>query len=175
MFTAITFLRAWNSASEVASWPDLKDVVLWFRHLPCVVMSLPCSVILDIGASHCWRIKSEFYKLPSEYLLFSFSHPSHALKHLFLFLGGALYIFSPLFLHMLFISFCLKCFFFFFSVFSFPLQTLTWKLHTHASWPRSNFISSIKPSQGGLIYFLAGRNKLPEHSKQTSLVTFLIL
>lgn len=114
MFTAITFLRAWNSASEVASWLDLKDVVLWFRHLPCVVMSLPCSVILDIRASHCWRIKSEFYKLPSEYLLFSFSHPSHTLKHLFLFLGGALYIFSPLFLHMLFISFCLKCFFFFF-------------------------------------------------------------
>lgn len=50
-FLPMSFLRAWIPASSVASWPDLKDAVFLFRHMPYVVMSHPCSVILDIVAS----------------------------------------------------------------------------------------------------------------------------
>lgn len=39
-----------------------RDFCLWFRHMPRVLMSLPCSLRLDVMASLCWVIESEFYK-----------------------------------------------------------------------------------------------------------------
>ena len=166
----------------------------------CVVASFPCSTVLDILASHCFQIasefyllllyfcsfflkdsfgleacgilipkpgiepaapalegktsreapKSEFYKLPSACVVdcFLFPHCRRPLKHLFLFPVSALYIFCPLFLHI-----CYSCHFASRVSplgFSLSSQALTWKLPLHASWPRSNFISSANPFLGGL-------------------------
>ena len=120
---------------------------LWY--MLCVLLSLLCSEILDIVASHCWRIESEFYKLPSEYpfhpcpetpISVSWWHTTHFLSSVF---AHAIHFFL------------LKAFLSFSS--SLSSQALTWKLHTQASWPRSNFTSSVNPSWVRPIYLLAGR------------------
>lgn len=123
-----------------------RDAVLWFRHLPGPVMPLPCSVILDLTASRCWRTESAFYQLPSEllvdcgFLSSSRTHPRTPIS-----LMGALCVFLPLCLHVLLISFCSKNF----PVFPFPLpvphlETTSWCFTA----PRADLISSGRPAWG---------------------------
>lgn len=97
-FPPLSFLRAWISASSVASWPDLKDAVLWFRHMPFVVMSHPCSVILDIMASTAGESSLNCINCLQSTCCFLIL-TSNSPKHLFLFLGGTLHRFSAVSAH----------------------------------------------------------------------------
>lgn len=119
-FPPMSFLRAWISASSVASWPDLKDADLWFRHMPYVVMSRPCSVILDIVASTaggsslnrinclqntcCFHILTQ--SLPETPISVSWWHTTHGLSSvsahaIHFILLKAIFPSSPLSLHRL--------------------------------------------------------------------------